>query len=62
MKECHFHEVRAVDSIVDIVGTAICIDMLKPDVIVASHVHLGGGFIKCQVGIFLFRLLPRWSC
>jgi uncharacterized protein (DUF111 family) len=48
----HFHEVGAVDSIVDIVGTAICIDMLKPDVIMASPVHLGGGFIKCQHGIF----------
>ncbi len=51
-EEVHFHEVGAVDSIIDIVGTAICIDMLKPDIIMASPVHLGGGFVKCQHGIF----------
>ncbi|MBM7582127.1 uncharacterized protein (DUF111 family) [Caldicoprobacter guelmensis] len=50
--QVHFHEVGAVDSIVDIVGTAICIDMLKPDVIMASPVNVGGGFVKCQHGIF----------
>ncbi len=51
-EQVHFHEVGAVDSIVDIVGTAICIDMLKPDVIMASPVNVGGGFVKCQHGIF----------
>lgn len=51
-EQVHFHEVGAVDSIVDIVGTAICIDMLKPDVIIASPVNVGGGFVKCQHGIF----------
>ncbi|SFP93835.1 LarC family nickel insertion protein [Caldicoprobacter faecalis] len=50
--QVHFHEVGAVDSIVDIVGTAICIDMLKPDIIMASPVNVGGGFVKCQHGIF----------
>lgn len=50
--QVHFHEVGAVDSIVDVVGTAICIDMLKPDVIMASPVNVGGGFVKCQHGIF----------
>jgi hypothetical protein len=52
LEQVHFHEVGAVDSIVDIVGTAICIDMLKPDVILASAVHVGGGLVKCQHGIF----------
>ncbi|MDN5277458.1 MAG: pyridinium-3,5-bisthiocarboxylic acid mononucleotide nickel chelatase [Clostridiales bacterium] len=50
--QVHFHEVGAVDSIVDIVGTAICIDMLKPDIIMASPVNVGGGFVKCQHGMF----------
>ncbi|MFV0481036.1 MAG: nickel pincer cofactor biosynthesis protein LarC [Campylobacteraceae bacterium] len=47
----HFHEVGAVDSIVDIVGAAICIEFLKPDIILSSKVELGGGFAKCEHGI-----------
>ncbi len=50
--EIHFHEVGAVDSIVDIVGTAICIDYLKPDKIISSTVELGGGFVKCAHGTY----------
>lgn len=50
--EVHFHEVGAVDSIVDIVGTAICIDALKPDKIVFSRIPLTKGFVKCAHGIF----------
>ena len=50
LSEVHFHEVGAVDSIVDIVGTAICIDMLKVDRIICSPVHEGQGFINCKHG------------
>ncbi len=52
INEVHFHEVGAVDSIVDIVGAAICIEYLKPDRIMASEVQLGGGFVKCEHGTF----------
>jgi uncharacterized protein (TIGR00299 family) protein len=48
----HFHEVGAIDSIIDIVGASICIDYLKPDRIMASTVELGGGFVECAHGVF----------
>ncbi|GHU38187.1 UPF0272 protein [Clostridia bacterium] len=46
-----FHEVGAVDSIIDIVGTAILLDKIKPDKIMSSVVSDGHGFIKCRHGI-----------
>ncbi|KPL12642.1 MAG: hypothetical protein AMS26_16800 [Bacteroides sp. SM23_62] len=52
IEEVHFHEVGATDSIVDIVGAAICIESIAPDMIMSSAVELGGGFVKCEHGIF----------
>ncbi|MDR0539408.1 MAG: nickel pincer cofactor biosynthesis protein LarC [Spirochaetaceae bacterium] len=50
-EEVHFHEVGAVDSIIDIIGTALCLEMLMPDRITCSSVELGGGFVQCAHGI-----------
>ena len=50
LEEVHFHEVGAIDSIVDIVGTAILIDKINPDKIVSSIVNDGYGFIECAHG------------
>jgi len=52
MDEVHFHEVGAIDSIVDIVGAAICIDQLAPDLIQCTTVELGGGMVHCAHGIY----------
>lgn len=49
--EVAFHEVGAVDSIVDIVGSAICLEALHVNKIIASKIELGGGFVQCAHGI-----------
>ena len=52
--EVHFHDVGAVDSIVDVVGAAICFEYLSKNFgitrVVSSKIELGGGVVKCDHG------------
>ena len=47
----HFHEVGAIDSIVDIVGSCILLDLLNIDKVYSTSVPLGSGFIQCAHGV-----------
>ena len=48
----HFHEVGAVDAIVDIVCAAVGAEALAVDEIVCSRLNIGGGTVKCAHGTF----------
>lgn len=50
LDQVHFHEVGAIDSIIDIVGTAILINKINPDRVLSGIVNEGYGFIECAHG------------
>lgn len=50
-EQIHFHEVGAVDAIVDVVGTVLGLNLLGIKRVYASPLPMGKGFIKCMHGI-----------
>jgi uncharacterized protein (TIGR00299 family) protein len=70
LEEVHFHEVGALDSIVDIVGSMIAIEQFLPARILSSPVNVGQGTLECRHGIYpvpgpaaqeLLRGIPTFS-
>jgi uncharacterized protein (TIGR00299 family) protein len=50
LDKIHFHEIGAIDSIVDIVGGAICMSLLNIDIVFSSALNTGEGLINCEHG------------
>ena len=51
IEQVHFHEVGAVDSIVDIVAAAVCADSLNFDEVYIPQLNEGRGMVRCQHGL-----------
>jgi uncharacterized protein (DUF111 family) len=50
VEKVHFHEVGAVDSIIDIIGSVICLNLLEIKEVYSSALPLGSGYVDCQHG------------
>jgi len=52
IEKVHFHEVGALDAIIDVVGAAICFELLQIERFVSSPFHVGSGHVEMEHGRF----------
>lgn len=52
LERVHFHEVGAVDSIVDVIGAALALDSLEVEKIIVAPVPVGSGKVRCDHGLY----------
>jgi pyridinium-3,5-bisthiocarboxylic acid mononucleotide nickel chelatase len=71
VEKVHFHEVGAVDAIIDVIGSCLALEMLKIDKVVCSPIPVGSGAVLCEHGIMpvpapataeLLRGVPIAAC
>lgn len=51
VKDIHFHEVGSLDAVADVIGVCYAINLLNPERIIVSPVHVGAGTVRCAHGI-----------
>lgn len=51
VSEIHFHEVGMMDALADIAGVCLLINVIKPERIIATPVHVGSGTVHCAHGV-----------
>lgn len=51
VEQIHFHEVGSLDALADITGVCLLMELLAPEQVLASPVHVGSGQVRCAHGI-----------
>lgn len=51
ISQIHFHEVGTLDALMDVVGCCLLLEVLDPEQIIASPIHVGSGSVRCAHGI-----------
>lgn len=51
ISQIHFHEVGTMDALIDVVGCCLLLELLNPEQIIASSIHVGSGTVRCAHGI-----------
>lgn len=51
VEQIHFHEVGSLDALADVTGVCLLMELLAPEQVLASPVHVGSGQARCAHGI-----------